>query len=198
MIQALESRRLLSSGITVTHSGDALDIKGGADGSVINVVETNHNVIVEDGGVQVFSGSGINSIKITGQAQHDQIFYTGDSVGAQIGAGGGADEITVNDRGTAGSYASGDGGDDDLVVLDANNTTLVGDGGGDTLYVSDNVGIDKDVHLYGLGGSDFINIAGGRNFVHGGGGRDTMVTNGVEGVDYVLVVVDSVETTASI
>jgi hypothetical protein len=186
--------------VSVSQAGSALEIVAGADGSVITIVENNHNVFVEDNGVQIYNSGAtlINSIKVTGQAKMDQIFYTGNTVGANIRGNGGNDALTVRDSGSAGSYVSGDGGDDSLVVLDANNTTVVGDGGGDLLIVSDAVSITRDVHIYGMGGSDFISIAGGRNFVYGGGGNDTLVTNGVNGVDFVLMVVDGVESVAAV
>jgi hypothetical protein len=199
MLESLETRRFLSAAATATQSGGVLDIKGGADGGAIRVIEDNHTVTVEfNGTAPVASYSGVTAINITGQAKNDQIFYTGNSVGANIKAGGGTDEIVINDHGTAGSYASGDGDADDLVVLDANNTTLVGDGGNDTLYVSDAVDISKHIHLYGMGGADFFNVSGGTNYIYGGGGRDSLVTNGVEGVDFAIVVLDSVESIGSI
>src|SRR5215212_9811496 len=112
MFDTLEARRLLSSGVVVSQSGGTLNVIGGANGSVISVRETAQNVVVEDQGAVIFTGSGINAINIKGQAKDDRIFYTGDSVGANISAGGGNDALTVTDQGTAGSYVSGDGDDD--------------------------------------------------------------------------------------
>jgi hypothetical protein len=198
MFDTLEARRLLSTGVTVSQSGGALTVNGGGNGSVISVREDNHNVVVEDSGVVIATKAGVTAIAINGQGKNDQVFYQGNSVGAVIKTGGGNDEITITDKGTAGSYASGDGDADDLVVLDANNTTLVGDGGNDTLYVSDAVDISKHIHLYGMGGADFFNVSGGTNYIYGGGGKDNLVTNGVEGVDYAIVVLDSVENVEAI
>ena len=198
MFDTLEARRLLSTGVTVSQSGSTLNVGGGANGSVISVRESAGNVIVEDQGQEIFSTSGITKININGQGKADQIFYTGDSVGAVIKAGGGNDEITVTDQGTAGSYVAGDGGEDDLTILDANNTTLVGEGGDDRLFVSDAVDVSKNIYMYGMGGADFFNVSGGTNYIYGGGGKDTLVTNGVAGTDFVVIFVDSVETTIAI
>jgi hypothetical protein len=198
MFDTLEARRLLSSGVVVSQSGSTLNVIGGANGSVISVRESAHSVVVEDQGAVIFTGNGIDAINIKGQAKDDEIFYTGDSVGANISSGGGNDRLTVTDQGTAGSYASGDGGDDSLVVLMANNTTLVGDGGGDTLHVSNAIPIGKNLHLYGMGGADFFSVAGGTNYIYGGGGQDNLVTNGTAGVNFAVIVVDSVESIENI
>src|SRR5688572_23288841 len=99
MFQLLESRRFLSSAVSVSQSGGALEVTAGADGSVITIVENNHNVFVEDNGVQIYNSGAtvINSVKVTGQAKMDQIFYTGNTVGAVIRGNGGNDSLTVRD-----------------------------------------------------------------------------------------------------
>ena len=184
MFQTLETRRLLSNSVTVSRYGDELTVKGGDNGSVIRVIETNRNVTVESSGTQIFSGSSIKKIKILGKGGPDQIFYQGNSVGACIDGDGGRDEITVADTGSAGSVVTGGEGADDLIVLDANCTWIFGEGGADNLYVSDSVSIHKNIFLFGMSGADFFNVAGGTNFIVGGTGMDTVVTNGTAGVDF--------------
>jgi len=164
VIEKLESRRLLSSGLTATQSGTTLDVVGGADGSKIVVREDNQNVLVHDnvtGTDQTFAG--ITAINIVSQAKDDSIFYTGNTIGAQIDAGGGNDTVTIDDTGTGSSYASGGGGDDTLTVIHSHRTTVAGGGGGDSLFLNtaSDVTSDSEVWAYGNGGSDTFVISGG-------------------------------------
>src|SRR5438094_4976083 len=106
MFESLESRRLLSGGVTVSQNGSAITVKGGSGPSEINVVENNGNVIVEDlqaATPQIFVGSGITAISIVGQASGDTIFYSGNTVGAVINGNGGNDALTVKDDGSGSS-----------------------------------------------------------------------------------------------
>jgi hypothetical protein len=192
MFETFESRRLLSSGVTVSQSGSSLEVKGGADGSVIRVNENAGTVVVEDSGTVIGTFAGISAIKITGQAKNDQLFYRGNTVGAVMSGGGGDDQLTVEDNGAVGSHVSGDGGADDINIHDANNTTVVGDGGNDILTVHSSVVVGRNVHLYGMGGSDFFFIHGGTNYVYGGGGTDYILQTGG-----VIVVADSASPTGS-
>jgi hypothetical protein len=141
MIERLESRRLLT--VVVTQSGSAITVDGGNTTNDLSVIENNGNVDVYDLGVSgspVFSAGGITAITILGDAKADRIFYTGNSVGAQIFAQSGNDEITVDDTGSGSSSADGEGDADILVVLHANNTSLYGGGGADQIIVQDSVG----------------------------------------------------------
>lgn len=192
MFESLETRKLLSGTVNASQSGGALSVTGGSGDTIINVLENAGNVKVENvaaGTSQVFAG--VTSIKITGQAKNDTIFYTGNTIGAVINGNGGDDFIVVSDTGTGSTYASGDGGSDDIVIQYANNTTIVGDGGSDQLYVQASVGVGE-TWIYGLGGSDIITVEAGINHIDGGGGKDILidVSGGVA-----VNIVNSVETT---
>src|SRR5437868_3400412 len=137
MLETLESRRMLSSSVSASQSGSTVNVTGGSDGSVINVVETNGNVLVENVATgQAATFTGITKININAQAKNDTVFYTGNTVGAKISTGGGNDLISIDDRGTGSSYATGDGGDDVLDVLLGNHTTVVGGGGNDQIRLN--------------------------------------------------------------
>jgi hypothetical protein len=168
MIEKLESRRLMSSGVTSSLSGGSLTVTGGADGGTLSVDEHNGNVWVNSANPNISDATtadyhAVTVIAINGQAKNDVIFYTGDTVGAQIDAGGGNDAISVDDLGSGSTSATGNGGDDDLVVLHSHNTTVVGGGGNDNLFLntaSDNTASNV-VYAYGLGGKDYFAIYGG-------------------------------------
>ena len=180
MFESLESRRLLSGGVTVSQNGSAITVKGGSGASSINVVENNGNVIVEDlqaATPQIFAASGITAINILGQAGSDTIFYTGNTVGANISGNGGNDALTVSDKGSGASYVSGDGDDDQIEILAAHNTTVVGGGGADHIDIQSGADLN-DTYLYGLGGDDTFTTFGGHNHIYGGGGDDTVFNFG--------------------
>ena len=192
LFESLETRRLMSSSITTTFTGGALEVRGGSSGTFISVTENNGNVLVEDitaGTSQVFAG--VTSIKIKCQAGTDKLYYTGNSIGASINGDGGNDFIVVSDLGTGSSSANGDGGDDDLTIMYANNTTIIGEGGGDKLYIQASVGVGE-TWIYGLGGSDIVTVEAGINHIDGGGGKDMLID--VSG-GLAVNIVSSVETT---
>ena len=74
----------MSTGVGTSVSGSALVVTGGGDGTLISVIEHNHDVWVNSANPNLSDPStadfhGINSIEIDGQGGSDQIFYTGDS-----------------------------------------------------------------------------------------------------------------------
>src|SRR5947207_1938167 len=130
MFESLESRRMLSSSVTATLKGGALTVYSGSVDNFINVVEDNGTVLVENvhaGTSATFTG--VTSIAVNGQAQHDDLYYTGNSIGAVIHANGGNDNIVIADIGTGSSYGNGDGNDDVLTIIIGHRTTVVGGGG---------------------------------------------------------------------
>ena len=191
MFETMEMRRLLSGGPTVSQSGSVLTVNAGADGGVVNIYEdtlVDGKVTVEaPNGVVVSTHTGVTVVDFTGQASSDAVFMTGRTVKYEAAGNGGNDMMTISDTGTASSVISGDGGDDDLIILAANKTTVIGDGGGDNVYVEASVGTGE-TYIYGLGGADQVTTYAGLNHIFGGGGSDTLFNFG--GVN----IIDSIET----
>jgi hypothetical protein len=145
MIESLEMRKLMAA----TVSGSTLTVNGTSGNDQIVVRENNGAVHVEVNGV-ITDVSGITAINVNGLNGGDNIFFTGNSVGANIhgdsgsgktggshgsgsgsggtgggtgaGSGAGADFIVVTDEGTGASIVDGDGGNDDITVIAANMT----------------------------------------------------------------------------
>jgi hypothetical protein len=182
MVEHLEIRRLLSAAITAEQSGNVLSVVGGSDAHTINIFERTDapdgTVTVEDvsaGTSQTFTG--ISIVEVNGSAGADSIFMTGRTIDFDCNGNGGGDSLVISDTGTGSSRVSGDGDDDDITILAANATTVVGDGGGDKLYVQESVGTGE-TFLYGLGGSDVITTYAGINHIDGGGGKDLLIDLG--------------------
>ena len=172
MFEQLEARRLFS---TISVSGGVLTITGGNANNNIVVRENNGSVHVEDSGTPT-DYTGITAININGGPNDDIVFYTGNSIGANISGLSGNDSITISDEGSAGSNVDAGGGDDQIVVLHANNTTLLGGGGSDQFTIKDSVGTGA-TWSYGLGGGDTFTTEAGTNHLFGGGGDDSVYVN---------------------
>src|SRR5438128_581132 len=113
MFEKLESRQLLSGGVTVSVSGSVMTVTGGSKADIITVNESGGNANFYDGQTgATFSASGITAINISGNGGNDQIFYTGNSVGANIHGNAGDDGLSVNDTGTGSTTVNGDAGND--------------------------------------------------------------------------------------
>ena len=85
MFEKLESRQLLSAGVTVSVSGGVMTVTGGSQADIITVNENAGNANFYDGKTGAsFSASGITAINISGGGKNDQIFYTGNTVGANV------------------------------------------------------------------------------------------------------------------
>src|SRR5262245_9037570 len=86
MFEMLESRSMLSA--TVNQYGSLLVVEGGRGDDLITVREDSGAVHVEyynrQGVLQSRDVNGITAIKIRGNAGDDSIFYTGNTVGADI------------------------------------------------------------------------------------------------------------------
>jgi hypothetical protein len=192
---------MFSAGVTASLKGGALTVYTGSNAPELNVVEDHGTVLVENilaGTSSTFSG--VTSIAVNGQAQGDMIFYTGNTIGAVIHANGGNDTVTVADIGTGHSYANGDGNDDNLTILVANHTTVVGGGGNDLIYLNTGISnytvaaenVDFVSYAYGDGGGDTFTTYGGTNYIYGGGGGDTAIdlggTNTYNSVETVVTI----------
>lgn len=196
MIERLESRRLLAVSVTASQSGGVVSVNGGSDGHTINIFERTDSpdgtITVEDvqaGTTQTFSG--VTLVDFNGSAGTDTVFMSGRSVKYDANGNGGADFLVISDLGTASSRISGDGDADDITILAANQTTIIGDGGGDKLYVEASVGAGE-TWIYGLGGGDIITVEAGINHIDGGGGQDILID--VSGGTAVNIII-SVEST---
>lgn len=179
MIESLETRRLLAAGLTSSQVGGVVSVNGGSDAHVINIFERTDapagTVTVEDVNAGTSTTySGVTKVDFHGQAGTDTVFMSGSTVAYNAKGNGGNDFLVISDLGTASSKISGDGGDDDLTILAANNTTIIGEGGGDKLYVEASVG-SGETWIYGLGGSDIITVEAGINHIDGGGGKDILI-----------------------
>jgi len=167
MFEHLECRRLMA-GTAVTFSNGAVlvDASGGSD--TLNVVEHNGAVHVETSHpVASYDFPVATSIKINGSGTSDEIFFTGNTIGATILAGGAGDSISVDDQGTGSSFADAGGGADSVVVIHSNNTTVIGSGGDDEFFLNTDHanpttgGNNDHVFVSGDGGKDFFGIGAG-------------------------------------
>ncbi len=181
MFEALEMRRLMS---TVTQSGSLLTVNGGSGDDMINVRESNHTVVVDyynnSGTFTTVTKTGITRININGRGGDDSIFYTGNTVGANIhgdnvssskggsGGSGGSDDDNWHGchrygRGKHGGNGDGGNGNDFITVDDegSGSSVIDGDGGNDDLTVIKG----NWTLVYGGVGNDniYLNTAGSAN-----------------------------------
>lgn len=152
MFEMLESRSLLS---TVSVVGGALTVNGTDGDDLITVVENSGTVHVEyfDAGNQFQTQdlAGITSIDIVGGGGSDALFFTGNSIGAQMLGDGGAETSHPNGKGH----------------------TFVNNGEGHTSHGNGN----GYGHNHGLAAGDFITVADtgtGASLIDGEGGDDTV------------------------
>jgi hypothetical protein len=140
MLERLESRRLMAAGFSASQAGSQLAVSG-QDITVYENPQVAQQVIARDNSTgSELTFNGITDVAITGSVSVDRIFFTGYTVNSKIFGGGGSDLITVSDEGTtAKSEVNGEGADDTITVLHSNDTKIVGDGGGDQIYINDSV-----------------------------------------------------------
>jgi len=188
MFESLETRRLLA--VNVAQSGTVITITGDKADNTINVVENAGAVHVEtDNAVNQYDFVGVTAIKIIGGAGDDVIFYTGNSIGADIqgdnvsGNGGdaggkGSDNISVDDEGTGSSTVNGGIGNDVITVIRGNNTHVNGGVGDDQIFI--NTGGDETASVIADGdqGKDTFTVQAGTNTIDGGQGKDTLIELG--------------------
>jgi hypothetical protein len=181
MFETLETRRLLSSGpTTAVQTGTLLTVTG-IDLNIFEDTQNPGRVVVRDNATGVEQPfTGVATVKFDGSVANNRVFFSGYTVAATLLGGGGTDEIVVDDAGTASSLANGEGSDDIITILHANNTTIIGDGGGDQLYVNPSVADagpgNQTAYVYGMGGNDVLTVYAGKVFVDGGsGGQDTLI-----------------------
>jgi Ca2+-binding RTX toxin-like protein len=196
MFESLENRCFLSSSLTV--NGSTLSVTGNGDDDTITVRETGGSVHVEytdaNGAPQVADVAGITAITINGGGGSDQIFYTGDSIGASIRGDGdnvggdshshgngpqnGKGHEKAKGKGHNKGGSDGGAGGDNITVTDdgAGSSTVHGDAGDDNITLLHG----NNTQIFGDDGNDFIFIntdnTGGSANVDAGNGNDTIST----------------------
>jgi Ca2+-binding RTX toxin-like protein len=119
------------------------------------------------------------SVKIVGSKNDDNIFYTGNSIGANITGRSGSDTIIVADTGTGSSPVDGGGGNDSVNLLIGNATHIKGGGGDDTIYLNTGAGVynvDTATAIVSAGGGkDTVIAYNGQSTIDGGGGNDQVL-----------------------
>jgi hypothetical protein len=181
MIESLEGRKLLAA--TVSASGGVLTINGDGKVDVINVIETGGSVHVETsnpgGPLTQRDFTGITAIRINGRGAGDTIFYTGNSIGAQIhgdSANQNANPSNGNNGGGTGGTRGGTGGTGGGTGDGNNGGPNAGAGGADFITVDD-AGTGSSV-VFGDGGKDDITLLRSHNTtVFGGAGDDKINVN---------------------
>jgi Ca2+-binding RTX toxin-like protein len=150
--------------------------------------------IIEDNGTlvvtEIHTGAtwdvtNVKSIKVEGTENADEVFFTGNSKGADIDTYGGIDSITIADTGTGKSDANSGAGNDSLNLLVGNSTsgtTLHAGSGSDTIFVNSGVGIyntgaARSV-IFADDGNDVITVYDGKNTINGGSGSDIVIQLG--------------------
>ena len=149
----------------------------------VAVLEVNGTLVVTEISTgATWDVTGATSIDINGTALTDDIFYTGNSLGAKIVSGGGNDSITVADTDSGTSNIDAGGGDDSVNLLIGNNTFISGGAGNDTIFLNSGGGVydvDNGESIVDAGqGADTIVIYAGTNIVAGGAGNDTAIVLG--------------------
>ena len=166
-------------------------IRGGHHGEVcalgVAIIETNGTLVVteiETGAT--WDVTGATAVVINGSSFSDDVFYTGNSLGAKVTTGGSMDSITIADTGTGSSDADAGDGDDTLNLLVGNGTgagtTLRAGNGADLININTGVGIydtaNAEAIVFADGGNDTITVYDGTNTINGGNGNDVVLQLG--------------------
>jgi Ca2+-binding RTX toxin-like protein len=178
MIESLENRRLLAA-TTVTFAAGVVTVTGGGNAESINVIENSGAVHVEIGTTNTqYDFVGATAVRITGSTKNDTIYYTGNSIGANINGIAGNDQISVDDAGTGSSIVNGDKGDDVITVIHGNNTAVAGGSGNDQIYVNTDGSAGATTVVDAGKGNDTVTFYGGSATLNGGAGTDTLIIAG--------------------
>ena len=176
MFEVLESRKLLAA--TVSASGGTLLINGTNSVDVITVHEQSHNVLVETsvpgGPITQQNFTGITAIKINGNGAGDTIFYTGNTVGADIHGDNANLDKTHNGKGKGNKGGSGGSG--------GTGGTGGGTGGGPNFGANDMITVTDEgtgsSSVNGDGGNDsLVTTIGNNTVLRGGSGNDQFYLN---------------------
>ena len=190
MFEILESRRLMS----VSLVGGVLTIDGTAGADVLNVQQFNATTLrtQDNGVVQFFADSAVNSIVINGAAGNDSL-TVGPNVNENVTENGG-DGNDVLDGGAGNDTLNGGAGNDNMWGDFGNDTfdggtgadNMVGGSGTDTAtYASRAVGVTVSLDNAANDGQagEGDNVSATTENVIGGNGNDTISgTNGVASV----------------
>jgi Ca2+-binding RTX toxin-like protein len=171
MIEALESRRMLSASL----AKGVLRVSGDSADNVIRIQKSGTSIqAVIDGVTQTFKAGAVKRIRAMAGAGEDSVLV-GPAIPSNISGGPGNDQLTGGKA--ADSINGGDG--DDVVNGRGGDDTLLGDGGGDTingLAGNDSIlgGQGRD-NLGGGAGNDLLNGEAGTDSISGGGGTDLSI-----------------------
>lgn len=173
-------------------SGGSSNLCGGSSTTMNNC--TMGVAVMEDHGTLVVTEistgatwdvTNAKTVTINGTDNADDIFYTGNSIGANINAGGGDDSITVADTGTGSSNVNGGDGDDSINLLVGHNSYIDGGGGNDVIYVNSGAGVynvnNATAIIEGGSGNDTIIVYDGKATVDGGSGNDQALVYSSDG-----------------
>jgi Ca2+-binding RTX toxin-like protein len=175
-IESLESRRMLAAATSVTFAAGVVTITVGTKPDFINVVENNGVVHVELNNGQTQNDYGpATAVKIIGSSKPDTLYYTGNTIGANIQGNGGNDNISVDDEGTGSSIVDGGNGADNITVIHGNHTVVTGGTGNDLIYVNTDGSSSSSVVVDGGAGNDTVTDYGGSATLQGGSGSDTQI-----------------------
>jgi hypothetical protein len=160
--ETLETRCLLSTGVTASFSNGKLSVYGTSRDDTISLREdrTTHRITVYDGATAV-------SITQPGAAPLTSVKASALTDGIYVSARDGNDSVTLDYRDAQGNRYTVEVG-----------AEIHGGCGNDTL-----TGGDGRDDIYGDGGDDTIDGAAGDDWLHGGSGND--VIYGSEGNDFV-------------
>jgi hypothetical protein len=189
VLEALESRQLLSASLTSAVDGMYLNVRGTGRGDEISVgisaFDANLIDVTVNKVTQSFDRTGVTKITIDGRGGNDSIaideVHGVLPVGVSILGGKGRDNLRgsrLNDTiigGAGDDYLMGKAGDDsllggkgkDFLWGDAGNDFMSGDKDRDNLY-----GGDGDDHMLGGVGNDLISSGAGNNVTDGGAGSN--------------------------
>lgn len=201
LLEALESRQLLSATVTAKLSGHTLHVKGTKGADTIAVSESSGTLSVTSGGSSIYSGDAtkIKAISISGGQGDDNVTIDSSvDVKTSITEGNGADTLTSN-NGALTNIKVGNGNDDitggdaDFNVLPGSgaDTITLGDGnevvhngkGADDITVGD--GVAGDIIFVGAGDTLTAGTPGSYNIIISSAGADTITTG--SGKDYVYL-----------
>ena len=166
----LEGRRLLSATVTETFPG-YFEVNGDeTDDAIVIVVDQEQQSVSLDGNTY----SGVSFLTVFGNGGNDKIDVSaaagpGGSIGASVEGGDGDDELALNINGAV----RGDGGNDTLRLSDSFQGEVYGDDGDDRICVR---GESVDAQIFGGEGNDLIDAIQNQYgvVIRGGGGDDTV------------------------
>ena len=196
--ESLENRRLLAfTAITAAFSNGTLTITGSATGSNLTIAEdqsTPGKVLVQDMGMnQEMTYLGVKALNVTFKNADNTLYVTpNNTMKCTIKGGTRQDYIRVDEEGTGTANIDAGPGNDLVSLIRANNDTVNGNKGDDSLYINRGIQTDwwgaadqtavrahyhsQKATLLGGDGNDQIGVYEGSSItVDGGGGTNTLI-----------------------